>query len=195
MKINVAGYHCQRTDAPLEMLLAPVPINLPITANESVAALAVGRAHSLVLIEKKAGDGGRVLSFGNNSYGQCGRPVIQDEEYSGSKVVHTIPELEGNPVRSITCGQDHSLFITNNGHVFSCGWGDDGQTGQGVPGKQDKPSRLKGDIERENIIKVSSSGDCNLAINGELQTSIFIFDRISCPIARIKINSITVILN
>lgn len=30
----------------------------------------------------------------------------------------------------VACGQDHSLFLTETGKVFACGWGADGQTGQ-----------------------------------------------------------------
>lgn len=32
----------------------------------------------------------------------------------------------------VACGQDHSLFLTETGKVFACGWGADGQTGQYV---------------------------------------------------------------
>ncbi|MGH0180419.1 UNVERIFIED_CONTAM: hypothetical protein FKN15_023759 [Acipenser sinensis] len=31
----------------------------------------------------------------------------------------------------VACGQDHSLFLTDNGNVYSCGWGADGQTESG----------------------------------------------------------------
>lgn len=33
-------------------------------------------------------------------------------------------------VSKVACGQDHSLFLTDTGKVFSCGWGADGQTGR-----------------------------------------------------------------
>ena len=29
----------------------------------------------------------------------------------------------------VACGQDHSLFLTETGKVYACGWGADGQTG------------------------------------------------------------------
>ena len=29
----------------------------------------------------------------------------------------------------MVCGQDHSLFLTEDGAVYGCGWGADGQTG------------------------------------------------------------------
>ncbi|KAM9538774.1 RCC1-like G exchanging factor-like protein [Salvelinus alpinus] len=30
---------------------------------------------------------------------------------------------------AVVCGQDHSLFLTETGKVYACGWGADGQTG------------------------------------------------------------------
>ena len=29
----------------------------------------------------------------------------------------------------IACGMDHTLLLSDEGEVFSCGWGADGQTG------------------------------------------------------------------
>ncbi|CAB3373414.1 Hypothetical predicted protein [Cloeon dipterum] len=161
------GYQSQRKDAPMELLLAPVPIRLPIDPQENVAALAAGRAHSLILVEREKGKGGRVLTLGNNSYGQCARPIEEGEEYNGSKTVHCVEGLEGEAIKSVSCGQDHSLFINNRGQLFSCGWGDDGQTGLGVPGKKGSPTRVRGALENVNIVKATSSGDCNLAISDD----------------------------
>lgn len=166
-KHNVSGYQAQRTDAPMELLLSASPIPLPVSKDDHIGAVAAGRAHSLVLVEETKGKGGRVLAFGNNSYGQCGRAIDPDENYNGNKTVHKIEILGESPIRSIVCGQDHSIFVNNLGQVYACGWGDDGQTGQGIPGKLEEPSIVQGDIAGENIVKVACKSDCNLAINGK----------------------------
>lgn len=59
-----------------------------------------------------------------------------------------------------------SVVVSKTGRVFSCGWGADGQTGQGHYNSCGKLSLVNGDIKGENIIKVSSKADCVLAING-----------------------------
>jgi len=61
-----------------------------------------------------------------------------------------------------------SLFVSENGEVYACGWGADGQTGLGHFNSEWKPSRVLGDIEGEKIVKVASTVDCVLAISGEL---------------------------
>lgn len=40
------------------------------------------------------------------------------------------------PRFQVSCGQDHSLFLTESGKVFACGWGADGQTGWCASGRQ-----------------------------------------------------------
>lgn len=68
----------------------------------------------------------------------------------------------------IICGQDHSLFLTEKGEIYSCGWGSDGQTGLGHFNDVSTPTKIGGDIKGEKIIDVSSAVDCALAVNGNL---------------------------
>lgn len=69
-------------------------------------------------------------------------------------------------VLQIVCGQDHTLFLTEDGKVYACGWGADGQTGLGHNKNVGIPQNVKGDIENEKILDVSSSADGVLACNG-----------------------------
>ena len=51
--------------------------------------------------------------------------------------------------------------------MYSCGNGSDGQTGLGHYNVVSEPTLVKGDIEGENIVKLSSKGDSVLALNGK----------------------------
>jgi alpha-tubulin suppressor-like RCC1 family protein len=59
-----------------------------------------------------------------------------------------------------------SIFVTKSGKVYSCGWSADGQTGQGHYESVSEPSIVKGDIENEKIVKVTSAADSVLALSG-----------------------------
>lgn len=155
------------TNRPMELMIYPAPITLPKHFDDckiQIKNVAAGRAHLMALSED-----GVVFTLGNNAYGQCGRPVVENEKYAANQVVHRIDQLGGKKIVGVTCGQDHSLFLMENGTVFSCGWGADGQTGLGHYKSVDVPTLVGGDISTENMVKVAGTVDCVLALNGKLR--------------------------
>ncbi|PNJ85733.1 RCC1L isoform 4 [Pongo abelii] len=108
----------------------------------------------------------KIFSMGNNSYGQCGRKVVENEIYSESHRIHRMQDFDGHVVQ-VACGQDHSLFLTDKGEVYSCGWGADGQTGLGHYNITSSPTKLGGDLAGVNIIQVATYGDCCLAVSAD----------------------------
>ncbi|XP_063700817.1 RCC1-like G exchanging factor-like protein [Culicoides brevitarsis] len=157
------GFQQNKYRHTLERITYPVPIEIkhPVTSENVIfEKCAAGRAHSLLLSNQ-----GEVFTLGNNSYGQCARPIVKDEDYLGSSVVNFIPKLAGEAIRDVVCGQDHSFFITKSGRVFACGWAADGQTGLEHYKITHQPTEVRGDIKGENIVKISCRSDCNLALN------------------------------
>lgn len=146
-----------------DYVLEPSPVSLPLTNPQETRVLQVscGRAHSLVLTDSEG-----VFSMGNNAYGQCGRKIIEDEVYSGSHLVHKMEGFDSRVVQ-VVCGQDHSLFLTESGSVYACGWGADGQTGLGHHNKAAFPVPVGGDLEGVKVQQVSTYGDCSLAVSTE----------------------------
>ena len=61
----------------LEVILSPAPVLLPLHPGERVVAAAAGRAHSVLVTSN-----GRALSLSSNSYGQCGRVMVEEEDYT-----------------------------------------------------------------------------------------------------------------
>lgn len=159
--------HLGVTNRPMELMIYPAPIGLPKRSEDckiQIKKVAAGRAHLLALAED-----GVVYTLGNNAYGQCGRPVVETENYAANQVVHRIEHLNDEKIVGINCGQDHSLFLMENGTVYSCGWGADGQTGLGHYKSVDVPTLIGGDISSEKIVKVASTVDCVLGLNGRLK--------------------------
>ncbi|KAH7645080.1 williams-beuren syndrome chromosomal region 16 protein-like protein [Dermatophagoides farinae] len=159
------GFQSNQSNEPLICVAEPVPIDLPLNNSnkknmEKVVKVACGRAHTVCLTNHN-----NVFTLGNNSFGQCGRPIVEDEKYFASKRVHQIDYDQNDPIVDICCGLDHTLALTRSGIVYSFGWGDDGQLGHGVCRSSWKLSKVIGDIQGEKIIKISSAGDCVLAIN------------------------------
>ncbi|XP_054857167.1 RCC1-like G exchanging factor-like protein [Eublepharis macularius] len=164
-KDSQIGFHRSRKDRSrgYEYVLEPGPIPLPLDKPQETRVLQVscGRAHSLVLTDNEG-----VFSMGNNFYGQCGRKVIDGEIYSESQLIHRLRGFEDRVVQ-VACGQDHSLFRTEKGDVYSCGWGADGQTGLGHYDCASTPTKLGGDIAGVPIVQVATYGDCCLAVSAD----------------------------
>lgn len=148
-----------------DYVLEPSPVALPLAKPQRtrVVQVACGRAHSLILTDSEG-----VFSLGNNAYGQCGRKIVEEEIYSGSHVVHKMEGFD-SPVTQVACGQDHSLFLTETGKVYACGWGADGQTGLGHQEKSPTPLAVGGDLAGVKVTQVTTYGDCSLAVSAEGQ--------------------------
>lgn len=156
------------TNSPMELMFYPAPIKLPKSRDDesmNIIKVAAGRAHSIALSESDT-----LFSLGNNSYGQCGRPIIEEEKFHSSEIIHRINVKDiigdNDKIKDIICGLDHSLLLTENGKVFSCGWGADGQTGLGTFNSVSEWTQVHGDIENEKIIKVACKFDSVFALNG-----------------------------
>lgn len=67
-----------------------------------------------------------MYTLGNNSFGQCGRPIIPNENYKASRTIHVI---DRDDITKAVCGHDHTILLSDVGKVFTCGLGTDGQTG------------------------------------------------------------------
>lgn len=144
----------------LDVVTSPMPINLPLkNSTAEVISIAAGRAHLLILTNEG------LFTLGNNGYGQCGRPIIINENYNRSNAVHHIPSIRGNQITAVTAGQDHSILLTESGEVYTFGWGADGQTGLAHYRNEYQPSLVKGDLAGQHIIKVACVADCVLALS------------------------------
>nr|XP_056721562.1 RCC1-like G exchanging factor-like protein [Euleptes europaea] len=164
-KDSQIGFHQSRKDRSrgYEYVLEPSPIPLPLDKPQETRVLQVacGRAHSLILTNTEG-----VFSMGNNVYGQCGRKVVDGEIYSESQLIHRLRGFDDRVVQ-VACGQDHSLFRTEKGDVYSCGWAADGQTGLGHYNSVSTPTKLRGDIAGVPIVQVATYGDSCLALSAD----------------------------
>ncbi|XP_055537569.1 RCC1-like G exchanging factor-like protein isoform X1 [Wyeomyia smithii] len=160
------GYHKLggKHRKPFELLIYPAPINLSAVAGNNkgvkIVKVAAGRAHTLALAQN-----GSVYALGNNAYGQCGRSIIKNEDYFHAPLINRIDQLNNERVKDVDCGQDHSFFLTESGKLYSCGWSDDGQTGQEKFGLISIPAPVEGDVKGEQIVKVTGTADTVLALN------------------------------
>lgn len=102
--------------------------------NIAVKQIAAGGYHLLVLLET-----GEVRSIGWNHYGQCG---YTDSQNWNKFHDITFPENSGKVISCKGCGR-HSLFLMDNGTVYTCGNNEDGRCGVPVQPKVMKPTLIE----------------------------------------------------
>jgi alpha-tubulin suppressor-like RCC1 family protein len=86
-----------------------VPIQVNKFLDEKVKGISCGRNHSMMLTES-----GHVYSWGNNLYGQLGIKI----RVKSSNIPKQI-KLRGVEIVKISCGSNHSLLLSSDGHIYA----------------------------------------------------------------------------
>lgn len=93
----------------------------------SIVYLECGAYHTAVLT-----DGGQVYTWGRGDVGQLGinpEALNQDEFGLLTNSPLCVQDLAQVKLKSLACGQAHTLLLDEGGSVYAFGWGDDGQLG------------------------------------------------------------------
>lgn len=113
------------------VLRSPIRIDLPFSRR--VVRAAAGGMHSFAIDIYDD-----VWTWGLNSRGQTGIDIDEDGHGMVIETPRRVPTMcEGNPalagshVVDIACGEFHSVFLLQDGRVFTCGAYDSGQLGLG----------------------------------------------------------------
>jgi alpha-tubulin suppressor-like RCC1 family protein len=95
---------------------------VPVTSVSGIIAVSAGLSHSLFLK-----DDGTVWACGKNTFGELGNGTTTS--FSANPVIAQVSSLSG--IVAISAGEQHSLFLKNDGTVWACGSNAQGQLGQG----------------------------------------------------------------
>ncbi|KAI7826905.1 regulator of chromosome condensation 1/beta-lactamase-inhibitor protein II [Gamsiella multidivaricata] len=171
------------------------------TTGMEILAVACGREHSMLLAKEQDIDSAdskqsseatasgaskktMLFGFGNSMYGQLGLGGSKDtfgKELIGEQVAGFVFEPSPTQVQlldpnenvvQVECGLDHTVLRTDQGNLYSMGWGADGQLGLGPESSSDRA--LPTLIERLSwkargkevgrIKEISTSTDFTLAL-------------------------------
>jgi alpha-tubulin suppressor-like RCC1 family protein len=122
----------------------PVPVDLP--AGTAVTAIAAGEGHALALTSV-----GRVLTWGDNEFGQLGIGTIT----GGSPVPVPVDLPAGIRVTAVA-GSQSSLALTSTGTVLA--WGDNDYGELGDRGTANSPVPVSVDLPAGTSVTAISAG-------------------------------------
>jgi hypothetical protein len=138
------------------------PELIRIAGEKQVTNFSCGSYHMMAIC-----DSGAVYSWGSGSHGQLGNDNTTDQ-YSPVEVrVEIHPKFQNllddywdndqNPIdiREIGCGDRHSIILSTNGYVFTCGSNSNGQLGQKKLNNFPVPTLVYA-ISNKQIVKVTA---------------------------------------
>jgi alpha-tubulin suppressor-like RCC1 family protein len=64
---------------------------------------------------------GHLFALGNNAYGQLGLLADSSSSTKTPWKKSDISSLNGEPIRKIATGEQHSFILTQSGRLFACG--------------------------------------------------------------------------
>ena len=139
--------------------------------NSSLQQISLGNQHTLCLSNE-----GKLYSFGWNFYSQCGLTPYKTEEkhdkkYENIKIINHIEKINEifhpnkKKFTGITCGEDHSIVIDEEGKIFGFGLNSNGQILLNNKMKYvSKITNLK-PFKNEKITNIQSTKDITFALN------------------------------
>ena len=111
----------------------------------------------------------KVYSCGNNGYGQLGRDTGGNSSIEPVQI--TLNGFDSSNIISASCGNHHSLFLTSNFKVYSCGHNGQGQLGHGTIGTDVlTPTELITDgFNQSNIISIAGGAAYSLFLTSNFK--------------------------
>ncbi|KAI8478252.1 hypothetical protein Bbelb_440170 [Branchiostoma belcheri] len=142
-----------------ETRLRPTKIRLTDSQElPDVAGISCGSRHSIAWLTN-----GHCYSFGNNYYAQLAYN-FRVQNYKENQLKPTLLEMfVHRRVVQVACGDRHTLFLTQEGRVATCGNNANGQLGTGEPSDMVCPKMLD-DLEGVSCIACGSYH--SLAVTG-----------------------------
>jgi RCC1 and BTB domain-containing protein len=121
--------------------------------NTRIVQIACGGFHTAAITDE-----GELFTWGGGEHGQLGHG--NKENYSRPTLVRAIA---GVKIKQVTCGWSHTVMLTEDGEVWSCGNGDHGKLGFGDTEKVTLPKKVEG-LASKRICRVASYNEHTAAL-------------------------------
>ena len=128
------------------------PLSLPGATVATRAAL--GNSHGAVLTAD-----GELFTFGGNEFGELGRPEVLPSAPPGPVAFPTTVR-----VLSVACGFLHTAAVTNDGSVWTLGWGRWGQLGLQTDVYSARPVRVE-QLRPRHAVSVTCGHHSTIALD------------------------------
>jgi alpha-tubulin suppressor-like RCC1 family protein len=135
-----------------------------LIAGETITRVSLGFSHSSAITSE-----GRLFTWGFNNYGQLGDGTTT-YKLNPTDIMGRFSLGSDETIVSISLGHSHSIAITSEGRLFTWGWNQYGQVGDGTTTDRYTPTEITSQFisyTGETITGVSLAGSLSSAITSE----------------------------
>jgi len=139
------------------------PVLLPTPSSTKITYVAAGAKHAAAI-----DSAGQVLTwgFGGDWYkggGQLGHGTT--DSHNEPKYVEWIREY-GAAIKAVSCGTSHTVFLTADGEVLTCGVGEYGRLGTGSSSNAELPASVSALID-ETVVQVATGNSHSIVLDNK----------------------------
>ena len=152
------NWNCQLGNDYTIQQNTPILINTGAIANKVIVSIACGTYHSMALDNT-----GNIYAWGNNNYSQLGNG---DTTQQNTPILINTGDLVNKVIVSIVCGSFHTIALDNTGHVYTWGYNEQGQLGDGTTFDKNRPILINtGAIANKVIVSIACGTYHSMAID------------------------------
>lgn len=149
------------TKVAKDIIIVPRKVELPALMDETTI-LRTGWNFSLVFTN---GAPQHLFLFGRNNYGQLGLGHTSPFTWTPTELDTSF--LNGSLISQVECGSEHTIILSKAGKVYTFGWNDHGQLGQGDENDRSQANLVSGLHERP-ISRIAAGYGFSFAIVDDL---------------------------
>lgn len=133
---------------------------VPILQDKKIVSASLGTRHAVIVDDK-----GKAYSWGYNGSWFQGGGQLGHGDRNAVEAPRLIDFLDnyGAKIVQVSCGDRHTVFLTDDGEVLTCGAGEYGRLGVGNTNDALLPTTVEG-LEEEDIVQISAGQDHTLAL-------------------------------
>ena len=101
-----------------------------------------------------------MYTWGRGWEGQLGHDVVTEIELEP----HIVPKMENRGSSAVACGRNHTVVVTDNGLIYTCGENKAGQLGTGDLKSSNSPVLIES-LEEQEIISIACGSEHSIAVS------------------------------
>ncbi len=122
------------------------------------SSISCGQYHTMVLM-----DDGSIYGCGSNTYGQLGNGFSEDNISTFTIMTNTT----GKTPVSISCGENHTLVLMDDGSIYGCGYNTYGQLGNGTTTSYFFLTSINVTYDNKTPVSISCGGYYTIVLMGD----------------------------